>query len=209
MENNVVKIENRIVTTKKIKPSFSKLYTSLVIVMAILVLIFGINITKIDFVEKLMLSLKISIESSKPTEELFDDTGKVKLINVLFPEQYKQVSSAFLNIELKLDEYASITSNDGVLTLVKPNGLLYAPESGVVSVKNLSDGVSEIALCHNAGFSSFFSGHIGAGIRNGQYVQKGMPIALLCGDNIEFFITGNDEIITSLAFHEGELLWRE
>lgn len=161
-----------------------------------------------DFWSNFANSIRTTLESTKPTEELFEDAGRVKLINVLFNHNTCLVSTEPFDYNLKLSNYDNILNNDGCITVINASGILNAPYFGKVSVKHLADGLTEIKITHNSNFCTIFSGKLGLGVNDEEYVQKGQPIALLLGD-LQFFISQNDEIVNNIDFSKGEILWKD
>ncbi len=180
------------------------------ILLSVFVLICASSISFIDknFWNTLLDSVKTTLESTKPTEELFDDTGRVKYISVLFDKNSCLVSAQPFDYELRFQNYDNFINNDGCITIVGASGILYAPSSGKVHINALTDGVTEIKIEHNSQFMSVFAGQIGLGVNNDVFVQKGQPLAILLGD-LQFFVLQNGEILDSIDFSNGEMLWKE
>lgn len=180
------------------------------ILISLIVLMCAMSISFIDrnFWNTLLNSVKTTLESTKPTEELFDDTGKVKYISVLFDKNNCLVSAQPFDYELCFKNYNNFINNDGCITIVGASGILYAPASGKVRICALTDGVAEIKIEHTSQFVSVFAGQIGLGVKDDVFVQKGQPLAILFGD-LQFFVSQNGEILDSLDFSNGEILWKE
>lgn len=180
----------------------------IVLSVAILFCVSAVSVFDKNFWNTLVESIKTSLASTKPTEELFDDTGRVKFISVLFDKNSCLVSTQPLDYELCFADYNGVVNDDGCITIVGASGILYAPLSGEVTVTNLADNITEIQITHNSEMTSVFSGHIGIGVNDGDTIAKGQPIALLLGD-LQFFITQAGEIVDTIDFSEGEILWKE
>lgn len=180
------------------------------IMLSVFVLLCASVVTIVDknFWNTLVDSVKTSLESTKPTEELFDDTGRVKFISVLFDKNSCLVSTQPLDYQLTFNDYSGVVNDDGCITIVGASGILYSPLDGKISIKKLSDGITEVKIEHTSTLASVFSGQIGIGVNDGERIEKGQPLALLLGD-LQFFLTQGDEIIDSIDFSEGEILWKE
>lgn len=179
-------------------------------ILTCLILIVALSISFINknFWNTLLDSIKTTLESAKPTEELFDDTGRVKYVSVLFDKNSCLVSIQPVDYELSFYNYDNFFNDNGCITILGASGVLYAPYDGTIHIKNLTDGVVELEIEHNSQFKSFFAGQFGLGVKNNDYVKKGQAIAILLGD-LQFFMSQDDEIIDSIDFSNGELLWKE
>lgn len=172
-----------------------------------IVFLFSLNLLNFSFSKDFLNSLKNTIQTLKPTEELFDDNGGVRLVSILFPITSTQVNSQILNFKFKIDSYDNAVSNDGVITLNNPSGLLYANESGYIQIESLNNEYDELKIKHNLGTESVYSGKFIFGVKDGQYVEKGEPLAVVLSPKLEFYITNNGEIISTLVISQGELSW--
>ncbi len=172
-----------------------------------IVFLFCLNLLNLPFSKIFLNSLKKTIQTLKPTEELFDDNGGVRLVSILFPITSTQVSNQILNFKFKIDYYDSALSNDGVIQLNNPSGLIYANESGYIHLEYLNQECDELKIVHNLGTESVYSGKFIFGVKDGQYVEKGEPLAVVLSPILEFYITNNGEIISTLVINQGELSW--
>lgn len=175
--------------------------------LSCIVFLFSLNLLNFSFSKDFLNSLKNTIQTLKPTEELFDDNGGVRLVSILFPITSTQVNSQILNFKFKIDSYDNAVSNDGVITLNNPSGLLYANESGYIQIESLNNEYDELKIKHNLGTESVYSGKFIFGVKDGQYVEKGEPLAVVLSPKLEFYITNNGEIISTLVISQGELSW--
>lgn len=181
---------------------YKYIFLSSVIVFCFLCL----NLFNNQFLDHLAQGIKYTLQSTKPTEELFDDTGEVKLVSVLFGEESCVVSTMPLDYDLKLSQYSNIENFNGIIFVKEASGILYAPTFGKIKIKNLENGLNELTIHHFGNFSSIFTGNFNLGVFDGQIVDKNYPLALLTGD-IEFYLELDGEIIDVYEFN-GESLWQ-
>ena len=174
--------------------------------------VIGITISTIclfdkNFVPNLVDSIKNTLQSTKPTEELFDDTSGVKLVSVLFGENSCIVTTTPLDYDLNLNNYKNFTNSNGYITVIGLNEILYAPYGGIIKLEELCDGLTQITLYHNDNFRTIFSGNFGVGIKDGDLIQKGQPMAFVNGD-MQFYLEMDGDII-NIFENSGEMLWKE
>ena len=176
------------------------------ILIVLSILICGLTLGLIDrgFWNNLTDSIKTTLESTKPTEELFDDTSGVKLINVLFGDNSCLVSTTPIDYDLQFSNYDNFINNNGVVTIIGANGILYAPYGGEITVNNLVDNVTEITINHGNNLYTIFSGKFGLGVKTGDFVLKGQPLALILGDT-SFYIKQGTQIIDNFINSEESL----
>ena len=182
-------------------------FKTLSIFLIIAISLSSVCIIDKKFMSNLVDSIKNTLQSTKPTEELFDDTSEVKLVSVLFGENSCIVTTTPLDYDLNLKNYQNFINNNGYITVLGVNDILYAPYSGIIKIDNLSDGIIQITLCHNEKFRTIFSGNFGMGIMSGELIKKGQPLAFINGD-MQFYIEMNGEIL-DIFDNSGELLWKE
>ncbi len=175
-------------------------------ILTIAVCILSVGLIDKSFWSNLSDSIKTTLESTKPTEELFDDTSGVKLINVLFGENSCLVSTTPIDYDLKFAYYDNIVNNDGIMTVVGASGILYSPYAGTVDINHFTDGNCELIIDHGNNLHSVFSGQLGIGVKVGDYVQKGQPIALLLGD-IQYYLKQGSDIIDNIE-SSGDAIWQ-
>jgi len=194
---------------KKIKNIICSIkFRYVVLSVFVLLCVSSVSIIDKNFWGTLLDSIKTTLESTKPTEELFDDTGRVKYVSVLFDKNSCLVSAQPFDYELSFKNYDNFINNDGCITIIGCSGVLYAPSSGKVHINVLTDGVTEIQVEHNSQFVSVFAGQLGLGVKDDDFVQKGQPLAILLGD-LQFFVSQNGEILDTIDFFNGETLWKE
>ena len=181
---------------------FRYIFLAMIVIVACL----AINLLDKNFFKNLTSSIRNTLQSTKPTEELFDDTGGVKLVSVLFGENSCIVSTMPLDYDLKLSQYSKLENNNGIILVKQASGVLYAPTDGEIKIKRLENGLNELTIKHSSNFATVFTGDFNVGVKEGQFVEKNYPIALLVGD-LEFYLKLNDDIIESFDFNE-ESLWQ-
>ena len=172
--------------------------------IVVVIICFSINLLDKNFWNNIMESIKTTLESTKPTEQLFDDTGGVKLVSILFNENSCLVSTTPIDYDLKFDNYDNIVNDNGIITIVGASGLLYAPYYGEISVNKLVDNLTQITIKHSNNLETIFSGVFGLGIKSGEVVEKGQPIALMLSD-MQFYIKQNQTIVDNYDKSENEL----
>ncbi len=172
--------------------------------IVVVIVCFSINLLDKNFWNNIMESIKTTLESTKPTEQLFDDTGGVKLVSILFNENSCLVSTTPIDYDLKFDNYDNIVNDNGIITIVGASGLLYAPYYGEISVNKLVDNLTQIIIKHSNNLETIFSGVFGLGIKSGEVVEKGQPIALMLSD-MQFYIKQNQTIVDNYDKSENEL----
>lgn len=177
--------------------------------LSFIVSLFCLNLLNLPFSRDFLKSLKTTIQTLKPTEELFDDNGGVRLVSILFPITSTQVSNQILNFKFKIDSYDDAISNDGIITLNNPSGILYANENGCIHIEYLNQECDELRIAHTLGTESVYSGKFIFGVKDGQYVEKGEPLAVVLSPKLEFYIMNNGEIISTLIINQGELSWTD
>ena len=188
-----------VITTLKLKNIF------FVIIVAICCL--AVNLIDRSFWDDLVQSIKTTLESAKPTEELFDDTSGVKLVSVLFKENSCLVSTAPIDYDLQLTDYENFVNDDGFITIIGAKGILYAPYKGEIEITELVDNLTQITIKHSDDLCTVFSGKFGLGIKNGDIVKKGQPLALMLSD-MQFYIKQGDDIVDNFD-SSGEVLWND
>jgi len=174
----------------------------------VLIIMFCLSFVSVPFAKNFIHSLQKTIETIKPTEELFNDSGAVKLVSVLFPMSSIEVSSQIANFSLNIDDYENCKNDNGVLTFENANGLIYAGESGVVHIKEIDDENDELVIQHGMGIESVFCGKFNLGVSDGQYVSKGEPLCMIAGEDLQFYISFNNLIFTDLEYVNGEFVWK-
>lgn len=179
------------------------------LIFSCFIFLFCLEISSLKISKDFLQSLKQTIQTVKPTEELFDDNGGVKLVSILFPVSSQEVNSQILNFKFKVEQYDTALNNDGIITLFNPSGLIYATESGCVTITELSDEVDELKIEHALGIETVYSGKFIFGVKDNEFVQKGQPLAVILSPKLEFFITHNDEILQNISLVQGELVWQD
>ena len=187
------------ITTLKLKNIF------FVIIVAICCL--TVNLIDRSFWDNLVESIKTTLESAKPTEELFDDTSGVKLVSVLFKENSCLVSTEPIDYDLQLTDYENFINDSGIITVIGAKGILYAPFKGEIEITELVDNFTQITIKHSEDLCTVFSGKFGLGIKNGDNVRKGQPLALMLSD-MQFYLKQGDEIIDNFN-SSGDEKWND
>lgn len=166
------------------------------VALVIVICCMSINLIDRTFWNNLVESVRTTLESTKPTEELFDDTGGVKLISVLFKEDSCLVSTTPIDYDLQISNFDNFVNEQGCITIIGASGILYAPYQGEIKIDNLVDNITQITIIHSNNLSTVFSGEFGLGIKDGQKVQKGQPLAIMLSD-MQFYIIQGDEILNN------------
>ena len=194
---------------KVVKKTNKTGFALLVTVLSSLIILFSLNISSHQISRDFLQSIKETVETVKPTEELFDDSGGVKLVSILFPITTREVSNQLLNFKFKLDGYDNYSSNGGLITFYNPSGIIYASESGNVKITEVDDDCDELKIIHALNTETIYSGKFIFGVKDGQYIEKGAPLAVVLSPKLEFCITNNGEIISEISLVQGELVWRD
>ena len=192
--------------------SFRNIFATIKLKNIFFVIIIGIccltiNVIDRSFWDNLVESIKTTLESAKPTEELFDDTSGVKLVSVLFKENSCLVSTEPIDYDLQLTDYENFINDSGIITVIGAKGILYAPFKGEIEITELVDNFTQITIKHSEDLCTVFSGKFGLGIKNGDNVRKGQPLALMLSD-MQFYLKQGDEIIDNFN-SSGDEKWND